>query len=131
MILKISYTGKKKGDKEPPTLGWIWYDNVLTASCIFEQQYGCKVITLFIKNQVDPTTIQLREVAYLLNDEGKTIEAFYAEIPQERKDKEEKSCSMCIHSHKVEGDEYDKVYECDAEEYDIDTHSCFVPREEK
>ena len=38
-------------------------------------------------------------------------------------------CSNCIHAHKVE-DEYDKVYECSAEEYDIKNLTCFVPKEE-
>lgn len=38
-------------------------------------------------------------------------------------------CHDCIHAHKVEDDEYDKVYECDAEEYDIKNLTCFVPRE--
>lgn len=37
-------------------------------------------------------------------------------------------CSECIHAHKIE-DEYDKVYECDAEEYDIETFSCFEEKE--
>lgn len=37
----------------------------------------------------------------------------------------EQKCSNCKHSHHIE----DNVYECDAEEYDIDTHSCFVPKE--
>ena len=38
-------------------------------------------------------------------------------------------CSNCIHAHKIE-DKYDKMYECDAEEYDIEHLSCFVPKEE-
>lgn len=39
-------------------------------------------------------------------------------------------CSNCIHAHKID-DEYDKAYECDAEEYDIENLTCFVPKEEK
>lgn len=120
MILKVSHTAKKEGGKEPGYQGWTWYDHVLTASCYFDTGCGCKVILIWIKNQVDPTSIPLKGVAYLCNDEGKTIEAFYPDPPR--------NCSDCKHSHKVEDDEYDKTYECDAEEYDIDTHSCFVPR---
>lgn len=127
MILKMSHTVKREGVEEPGIQGWIWYDNVLTASCNFEPQYGCKVITMYIKNQVDPTTIPLREVAYLCNDEGKTIEAFYPDIRQTkatRSEPEQIRCRNCKHAHKVD----DITYECDAEEYDIDTHSCFVPK---
>ena len=43
---------------------------------------------------------------------------------------EERRCSNCAHAHKIE-DEYDKVYECDAEVYDIKFLTCFVPREEQ
>ena len=35
-------------------------------------------------------------------------------------------CSNCKHSHKVD----DITYECDAEEYDINEKTCFVPKEE-
>lgn len=129
MILKVSYTAKNGGTKEPGTKGWIWYDNVLTASCYFSPQYGCTVINIWIKNQVDPTEIPLRETAYLCNDEGKTIEAFYPEIltsrpPTNPKATEQIKCSNCKHSHKVD----DITYKCDAKEYDIDTLSCFVPK---
>lgn len=36
-------------------------------------------------------------------------------------------CVNCIHSHRIEDDEYDKVYECDADVYDITNLTCFVP----
>lgn len=36
------------------------------------------------------------------------------------------NCRDCAHAHKVD----DITWECDAEEYDIDTPSCFVPKEE-
>lgn len=39
-------------------------------------------------------------------------------------------CSKCIHAHKID-DECDNVYECDAEEYDLENLTCFVPKEEK
>lgn len=42
----------------------------------------------------------------------------------------ERKCSNCIHAHKLD-DEYDKVYECDADVFDIKNLSCFVPKEEK
>lgn len=38
-------------------------------------------------------------------------------------------CSNCVHSRKIEDDEYDKTYSCDAEVYDIDNLTCFVPRD--
>ncbi len=38
-------------------------------------------------------------------------------------------CSECKHSHKIEDAEYDKVYECDAEKYDIVHYTCFEPKE--
>ena len=41
---------------------------------------------------------------------------------------DEHNCSNCVHAHKIE-DEYDKVYECDAEVYDPRFLTCFVPRE--
>ena len=43
---------------------------------------------------------------------------------------EERKCSKCIHAHKIDDDEYDKMYECDAEVYDIKNLTCFVPKEE-
>lgn len=43
--------------------------------------------------------------------------------------RDERRCSGCIHAHKMD-DEYDKTYECDAEEYDIEHLTCFVPKEE-
>lgn len=43
--------------------------------------------------------------------------------------KDERRCTNCIHAHKVP-DEYDRVYECDAVEYDIEHLTCFVPKEE-
>lgn len=42
---------------------------------------------------------------------------------------EERRCSNCVHAHKID-DEYEKMYECDAEVYDIKDLTCFVPREE-
>lgn len=41
----------------------------------------------------------------------------------------EVKCSNCIHAHKLD-DEYDKMYECDADEYDIENLTCFVPKED-
>lgn len=34
-------------------------------------------------------------------------------------------CRNCAHAHKID----DIAYECDAEEYDINTPSCFIPKE--
>ena len=34
------------------------------------------------------------------------------------------NCSNCVHAHKVD----DITYECDAEVYDIDHKTCFIPR---
>ena len=42
---------------------------------------------------------------------------------------EDIKCSNCIHAHKVE-DEYGKMYECDAEEFDTERLTCFMPKEE-
>jgi hypothetical protein len=42
---------------------------------------------------------------------------------------DERRCSNCINAHKID-DEYDKMYACDAEEYDIEHLTCFVPKEE-
>lgn len=53
-----------------------------------------------------------------------------AEIEEPIKD-EGRICSKCAHAHKVEGSDYDKTYECDAEEFDIETLSCFVPKDEQ
>lgn len=44
------------------------------------------------------------------------------------KKREDRSCSDCIHAHKID-DEYDKMYECDAKEYDIEHLTCFIPKE--
>lgn len=38
---------------------------------------------------------------------------------------EQKECRNCAHAHKID----DITYECDAEEYDIDTQSCFLLKE--
>ena len=40
---------------------------------------------------------------------------------------DERRCCNCIHAHKID-DEYDKVYECDAEKYDVENLTCFVPK---
>ena len=40
---------------------------------------------------------------------------------------EERKCSACIHAHRID----DITYECDAEEYDIDNKTCFVPKAEE
>jgi hypothetical protein len=39
---------------------------------------------------------------------------------------ENKTCKNCVHANKVD----DITYECDAEVYDIDTLSCFIPKEQ-
>lgn len=38
---------------------------------------------------------------------------------------DERRCSACIHSHRID----DITYECDAVKFDIDTKTCFVPKE--
>ena len=38
-----------------------------------------------------------------------------------------RDCKECAHAHHIE----DNVYECDAEEYDTETLTCFVPRKTK
>lgn len=44
---------------------------------------------------------------------------------QHHEKSEERRCSNCNHAHKVD----DITYECDAETYDIDSKTCFVPKE--
>lgn len=38
---------------------------------------------------------------------------------------DERRCSACAHARRID----DITYECDAQKYDIDNLTCFVPRE--
>lgn len=39
---------------------------------------------------------------------------------------EKKDCCECIHAHRIAEHEW----ECDAEVYDIDNKTCFIPKDE-
>lgn len=100
---------------------WNFIDGIIGASVYFDEMVESTVVALEFESR-DPLKLALSYDAYLLNENGKTIE----KLSVYRK---ERKCSKCTHAHKVD-DEYDKVYECDAEEYDIERLTCFVPKKE-
>lgn len=53
---------------------WNYYDNIESASVYFDEGCGESVVSLKFKNTVDFITLAITDVAYLCNDEGKTIE---------------------------------------------------------
>jgi hypothetical protein len=53
---------------------WNYYDNIESASVYFDEGCGEKVVALKFKDTPDFITLVIADVAYLCNDDGKTIE---------------------------------------------------------
>lgn len=71
MILKtLTYV---KGD-EPC---WNFYDNISSASVYFDVENEMSCVKIIYKDMADPVTIAIANVAYLCNNEGKTIEVLH------------------------------------------------------
>ena len=75
MILKMSHTNKESGKVE-----WTWYDNIVAASSGYDEKEGCRTIAILPRGQAEYSVLPVRNSAYLCNDDGKTIEAFYPDI---------------------------------------------------
>ena len=78
MILKMSHKNKDTGRTE-----WSIYDNIVNAITTYEPREGCKLLVAFFKGEDNSCSFPIRDVAYLCNDDGKTIEAIYPEITAE------------------------------------------------
>ena len=53
---------------------WNYYDNIESASVYFDEGCGETVVALKFKDTPGFITLAITDVAYLCNDEGKTIE---------------------------------------------------------
>ena len=65
---------------------WNYYDNVESASVYYDEKIEEAVVSVRFKNTDADIVIVITEVAYLCNDEGKTIEKLRPAI-KEAKDK--------------------------------------------
>lgn len=65
---------------------WNYYDNVESASVYYDENIEETVISVRFKNTDADVVIAITEVAYLCNDDGKTIEKLRPVI-KEAKDK--------------------------------------------
>ena len=75
MILKMSHMNKDTGRIE-----WSWIDNILQASSGYEPIEDCKIIVIQPKGTSETSAIPIREIMYLCNDDGKTIEVLCPDI---------------------------------------------------
>lgn len=75
MILKMSHTNQETGRK-----GWSIYDNIVQVITGYNPGEGCSTLCVFFKGEDTYNEYPIRDVAYLCNDEGKTIEAFYPDL---------------------------------------------------
>jgi hypothetical protein len=78
MILKMSHKNMDTGRKE-----WQIYDNIVTATSGYNTEEKCKMLFVYFKGADEYSGFPIKEVAYLCNDDGKTIEAIYPEITSE------------------------------------------------
>jgi hypothetical protein len=53
---------------------WNYYDNIESASVYFDENCGEQVVALGFRGTTGFITLSITDVAYLCNDEGKTIE---------------------------------------------------------
>ena len=77
MILKMCHKNLDTGRKE-----WVMYDNISAVSSGYEPREGCKMLNVLFKGASEYSGYPVRDVAYLCNDDGKTIESIYPELPQ-------------------------------------------------
>ena len=78
MILKMSHKNMDTGRNE-----WSIYDNIVNAITTYEPKEKCKMLVAVFKGEDNSCAFPIRNVAYLCNDDGKTIEAIYPEITEE------------------------------------------------
>lgn len=77
MILKMSHTNIDTGRTE-----FTMYDNIVSVQTGYEPKEKCKIISASFKGECNACVFPIREKAFLCNDDGKTIEAFYPEITE-------------------------------------------------
>ena len=53
---------------------WNWYDNIESASAYYDEASGESVVSVRFKDATADVVLVINEVAYLCNDDGKTIE---------------------------------------------------------
>ena len=77
MILKMSHKNLDTGRDE-----WSIYDNIVNATTSYEPKEKCKMLVVYFKGLGESCAFPIRNVAYLCNDDGNTIEAIYPEITE-------------------------------------------------
>lgn len=126
MVLKykvVSYCPSKKGKEGVYARDeWNFVDGIIGARVYYDMELNSTIAELQFDSR-ESMSVALYDEASLLSENGKTIEVIkcFSSISEER------SCSQCIHAHKVD----DITYECDATEYDIDNMTCFVAKKEE
>lgn len=74
MILKTLTHDHGEGDC------WTWYDGVQQAFTFVDKDLDAVCITIIFRDPNATRTIALREVAYLCNDQGQTIEKLFPKV---------------------------------------------------
>lgn len=64
---------------------WNYYDNIESASVYFDEGSGYAVVSCVFKDVDSPIVIAITDVAYLCNDEGKTIERLRPAVKYDEK----------------------------------------------
>lgn len=74
---------------------WDYYDGVKSATTEYDSKIGRMCVNVcFDRNGNDSILFPVNEVAYLMNDNGKTIEKFCGPIMLEREQKELKDMGV-------------------------------------
>lgn len=73
MILKMLDYEKMQhasGEKE----SWTYFDNITTARVAYDEEIGETVVSCTFKGETGVTTFAVNHLAYLMSDDGKTID---------------------------------------------------------
>lgn len=64
--------------REDGSLSWEYFDNITSASAYYDESIGRNCVALYFGNDCeDGMIIPVNKQAYLMNDNGKTIDKFY------------------------------------------------------
>lgn len=84
--------------------------------------WECKALQ---NNKALASTTLFDGMYYEITYNGDKNEVYFDAYKKWENKRIEIKCRNCVHAHKID----DITYECDAEVYDIDTLSCFIPKE--
>lgn len=56
---------------------WNWYDNIEAVTVYYDVRVGNTVISVKFTNKTEAINLVLKDVAYLCNDKGQTIEVLH------------------------------------------------------